>query len=436
VAAAVAGLVVASGSPAAAASLPTPGKDRTFAKVPASFLGMHDHTLTDTPPATDHRFGGVRLWDNGVRWDEINPTPDVYNWDALNQAVANARATGAKDVMYVLGYTPNWAADFVKPPCTPGVYTGCSYYTTGSGAKPKNIEDWKKWVGTVAAKYKGKITQYQIWNEANLTSFFETPNEDSALVMAALTKAAEDVIRSVDRDAKVITASSTIIQNKKFVRSGWLKRYLVELKRLGSKPDGIAVHTYPWLKQGPGNGTIQQRSKGVALAEQVVDAAGYGDLPMLDTEMNYGNQRENNWPKKKYSQDQGAAYLAQTYLDSLHNGVVQVDWYGWDDYGLGIWTTDPGTGAVLKPGKAYATLLKNLPGSKVRGCTVQKTLTVCLTTKGKKNSYYVYRPVTKKKTYSVPASFKVRKACDVFDKCTTIRGGKVKVGQSPLRLTR
>jgi hypothetical protein len=195
------------------------------------------------------------------------------------------------------------------------------------------------------------------------------------------------------------------------------------------------VHTYPWIKKGPGNGTLKQRNQGIDLAKQVIDAAGYAKLPILDTEMNYGNQRDNGWPKKKYSQKTGSAYLAQTYLDSLHNGVVQVDWYGWDDYGLGIWTTTK-SGRVLKPGTTYQTLLKNLAGKRNKGCTITKTVTVCLVKKGKTRDYYVYRPKKKQVKFTVPTSFKVRQACDVVDKCKKIRKNKVKVGLSPLRLTR
>lgn len=424
------GTMVAS---AVAAPLPTPPKPKSSKTVPASLFGMHDHALSTTGAGTGVRFGGVRIWDNGVRWDEVNTAPGVYNWDLLNTVVANAQATGAKDIMYVLGYSPNWAAEIVKPPCAPGKYADCSYFPGGSGSAPKNIEDWKTWVAAVANEYKGRITQYQIWNEANLSSFFETPGRDSAAVMAELTVAAEDVIGAIDPQAKVITASSTIVQKKSFVKSGWLTRYLTELKKLGGDPDGIAIHAYPWVNQGPGNGTLADRAKGVDLAMQSIARAGYKGKPVLDTEMNYGNQRNNGWPKKKYSQDAGAAYLAQTYLNSLHNGVVQVDWYGWDDFGLGIWPTSP-SGQILKPGVAYQTLLTQVSGTKNKGCSVSKAVTVCLTTKGSARNYWAYRPTDKKVTYEVPAAFKVKQECDLTNRCKPIRKAKVSVGLSPILL--
>lgn len=435
-AAAGAAMMMATGTAAAAPpELPKPGKQgATSKKVPAALFGMHDHSLTTTAPTAEDRFGGIRIWDNGVRWDQVNTAQGVYDWTVLDQVVANARATGAQDIMYVLGYTPAWAASNLKPPCTPGNYTNCEYFPGGSSSAPTNIEDWKTWVREVATRYKGQITQYQMWNEANLSAMFSSASGDSAVEMAQLTVAAQQVIREVDPSAKVITASSTIVQTKGFVKNGWLKRYLKAYKARGGKPDGIAVHLYPWLKKGPGNGDLADRARGLDYAKQVISATGYKKLPILDTEMNYGNQRNNGWPKKKYSQSKGSAYLAQTYLESLHNGVVQVDWYGWDDYGLGVWTTSQ-SGTVLEPGRTYRSLLANLAGTNNKGCSVTKSVTVCLTRKGATRNYWVYRPGNKRVTYQVPKAFRVTKACDMTDSCTRIRKGKVKVGLAPVRLT-
>lgn len=427
--------LLATGTAAAAAPpLPKPGKQKpTFRTVPASLFGMHDHDLSFEPPAPGERFGAVRLWDSGVRWDQLNPAEGVYDWAPLETAVTNSRAAGATQIMYVLGYPPNWAAKTVKPPCTPGNYTDCSYYPTGSGSAPKSMDIWKTWVTDVATQFKGRITEYQIWNEANLTSFFDTPGESSPVTMAELTVAAEQVIRQVDPSARVVTASSTVVQKKSFVTKGWLTQYLTALKKRGGNPDMIAFHAYPWLKKGPGNGNLEERAEGVELAMKAIARAGYKSKPVADTEMNYGNQRNNGWPKKKYSQEAGSAYLAQTYLNSLYNGLSQVDWYGWDDYGLGIWLTSQ-SGQVLQPGRTYQSLLEQLPGSRNKGCTVTGDVTVCLTTKGSVRNYFVYRPTNKKKTFTVPKSFKVKQVCQLFEKCTPIRKSQVKVGLYPLVL--
>jgi GH35 family endo-1,4-beta-xylanase len=413
---------------AAPAPLPTP-KGGYGAKISPSLMGMHVHYLTDEGADTAQKFGAVRIWDNGVRWDQVNPEPGVYNWDALDRVVANAQAVGAKEIIYVLGSTPLWAA---KYPEAGFPY----YYGPGTASVPANLDDWRNWVRAVAERYKGKITAYQPWNEANLQAFFYAGEQDSAVAMAELTKAAKEVVDAVDPAATFSTASSTVIQTKRYTTTTWFPRYLGALRSGGVRPDTISVHLYPWLKQGPGNGTLAQREKGLSMAKEVIANNGYRKLPIWDTEMNYGNQRLTNpWPKVKYSQKKGSAYLAQTYLYSLSNGVTQVYWYGWDDYGLGTWTTSK-SGVVLKPGDTYNNLSTWLAGAKNGGCTPIGSVSTCTIKRKKTKQFFVFRNKTATRKYSVPAKWKVRQQCTVLDACKPIRKGKVKVGLSPLLLTK
>lgn len=418
--------------PAAAAppTLPTP-KGKYGAKLDESLLGQHVHYLNEEGISTTQKFGSIRIWDNQVRWNQINTAPGVYDWTLLDRVVANAEAVGADEILYVLGGTPEWAA---KYPTAPFNY----YFGPGSGSVPANIEDWKTWVRAVAERYKGRITAYQPWNEANLSSMFYAGGQDTAGPMAELTQAAKQVLDQVDPAATFTTASSTVIQTKNYVKSGWFTKYLKALKARGVKPDTVSVHLYPWLKQGPGNGDLKDREQGLAMAKQVMANTGFKKYDIWDTEMNYGNMRDtsfNQWPKKKYNQKQGAAYLAQTYLYSLANGVTQVYWYGWDDYGLGVWETSK-SGRILQPGEAYNTLMDWLPGAKNGGCTPIGSVSTCTIKRGAQKQFFVFRATPATKTYTVPSAWKVRQACTVLDSCKPIRNGRVTVGQSPLLLTR
>jgi GH35 family endo-1,4-beta-xylanase len=427
-----AGLSALLAAPATAAPPPLPvPKAKYGAKLDESLLGQHVHYLSNPGSNTTQMFGSIRIWDNQVRWDQVNPAPGTYDWTVLDQVVANAQAVGAKEILYVLGSTPLWAA---KYPTADFTY----YNGPGSASVPANIEDWKTWVRAVAERYKGRITAYQPWNESNLSAMFYAGEQDSAVAMADLTQAAQQVIREVDPAATFTTASSTVIQTKNYVKSGWFTRYLKALKQRGVKPDTISVHLYPWLKQGPANGDLKDREKGLDMAQQVMANTGYKKYELWDTEMNYGNMRDtsfNQWPKKKYSQKQGAAYLAQTYLYSLGNGVSQVYWYGWDDYGLGVWETSK-AGRILQPGEAYNTLMRWLPGARSGGCTPIGSISTCTIKRGSQKQYFVFRATPAMKTYTVPAKWKVRQACSVLDSCKPIRKGRVKVGQSPLLLMR
>ena len=74
------------------------------------------HELSDPSPQVHQKFGAIRIWDNGVRWDEVNTAPGVYDWTLLDQVVANAEATGAQRIMFVLGSTPSWLATDTSVP--------------------------------------------------------------------------------------------------------------------------------------------------------------------------------------------------------------------------------------------------------------------------------------------------------------------------------
>ena len=111
----------------------------------------------------------------------------MFDWTKLDGAVATAQNNGVNDILMVLAGTPAWATDDPAAGGTAGVLPGAA-------GMPKDLADWDDWVRQVVTRYKGRITAYQPWNEANLTTFSTgTPKE-----MAELTKRAYDIIKSID----------------------------------------------------------------------------------------------------------------------------------------------------------------------------------------------------------------------------------------------
>ena len=152
--------------------------------IPAAAFGQHRWNLGGAPADVELR--SVRLWDTGTRWDEIETAPDQYTWDTLDAAVDSARAGGATDVLYVLGSTPQMGG--------PGSRSR-SVRTGHHVDLPKDTEDYVDFVREVANRYKGRITAYQIWNEANTRSFYE----GDWTALAKLTRRAHDAIKLIDR---------------------------------------------------------------------------------------------------------------------------------------------------------------------------------------------------------------------------------------------
>ena len=417
--------VLLTAAPAAAAPQPVvPPPKAPFVKVDPSLFGMHVAALADTD--FPGRLGGVRIWDNGVRWDQVEKTQGVYDWDRLDRIVANAKRAGAKDITYVLGSTPEWAAQRIDPVAF--------YYGGGTASDVKQLSYWRDWVRAVATRYQGQITSYQIWNEANLASFWAPQEAGNWKRMARLTDIAADEIRSIDRKAKVASASSTVIQGKRFTTESFFARYMKALVKRKVDVDAISVHLYPWTTKGPGGGTPIERLQGLEMARTVLDRLGRSDVPIWDTEVNYGNRRDNGHPEEIFGPKVGAAYLARTYIDSLRYGVTKVFWYAWDSHVMGISTTDPATGTPIAPGKAYFTTEDWLSGARWGACSDQRVTVCSLKHKGERQ-YVMYANLGTTRSVKVPkAAFDVRRVCTLDGQCTRIVNRTVRINQAPVLL--
>ena len=418
-------LIAGSAAPAAAVAKPVaPPPKAPWTKVEPGLFGMHVAALGDTD--FPGRLGGVRIWDNGVRWDQVEKQQGQYDWDKLDRIVTNAKTAGATEITYVLGSTPEWAAQRIDP--------AAFYYGGGTASDVKDLDYWRDWVRAVATRYKGKISSYQIWNEANLASFWAPQDKGNWKRLALLTQIAADEIRAIDPAAKIASASSTVIQGKKFATQSFFYRYMRALVKRGVDLDAISVHLYPWTTKGPGGGTPIERLQALELAREVLTGLGLTAVPIWDTEVNYGNRRDNGHPEEVFGPKIGAAYLARTYIDSVRYGVSKVFWYSWDSHVMGISTTDPATGETIAPGTAFFTTEDWLSGVKFGACSDQRVTVCALKRKGQKQ-YLAYANLGKTRSVVLPrASFDVRRACTLDGQCTNIVNRTVRVNQAPVLL--
>jgi len=257
-------------------------------------------------------FGALRLWDNGTAWSQIELAKGEFKWDNLDGVVDTAESRGLNDILYVIGTTPDWAAK------DPENLNASDYPQPGAAEAPANISDWSEWVTAVVTRYKGRISSYQIWNEANLANFFNgTPKQ-----MAELTKVAYDIIKAIDPEAQVVSASPSTRLVKSFDR--FFPKYLEELAALGWPVDVMAIHTYP---DATGDPTI--RAALIVKAQDFLKASGGPTLPLWDTELNYGLAGPGDIPKQEITGARAAGFVVRTYIDDLRLGVDRSYWYIW-----------------------------------------------------------------------------------------------------------
>jgi hypothetical protein len=394
--------------PAAQPAAPS-GQNLTGTVVQPSLFGMHVFNVQNGVWPTIP-FGSLRLWDDQTTWSSIETAPHQFTWTTLDSAVANAQSHGMKDILLVLAGTPLWASDDPKAGGTAGVLPG------GAGM-PTSIADWDEWVTQVVTRFKGKITAYQVWNEANLSTF----SNASPAEMAQLTKHAYDIIKSIDPAATVVAPSTGTRLGGPFKK--FYPAYLQQLKALGWPVDVWSAHTYP-----ASLGTPVDRAALAQMYKDTLAAAGAPDKPIWDTENNFGLAGpgpEN--PDQNIEGQKAADWTARAYLDALRLGVSRVYWYAWGPFNnlVGIQMNDGSPGA-----KAYATLENWIVGTTFGGCNDGNKVT-CTFTKAGTPSKIVWTQDAKKAPFAVKGFTKV---CSLDGTCKAISSKKLKVS-SPVLLT-
>ncbi len=327
----VVGLAVLTTNQSAAARLPsahTAGRVAVATKakvhkvvVDRRLFGVHDaylHSLRR--PGT----GSIRLWDTGTAWPQMQPTSGPIDFSRLDQVVRVAHAHHV-EVTLVVAMTPAWAA--ASPQHT-------------AQTDPPRVSAFTSYLRAVMKRYKnffgpGKrgIANYQIWNEANISTFWTGTQGQ----MGQLVRAASQVRHQVDRGARLLGPSMV-------TRLGYQQKWIQQFYKIkvGGKPvwkyvDGLGFSMYPVDTVPAGHGTrpalpedsiaLLRLVKGL-LAKDKVPAG----IPLWNNEINYGlhTGATAGTPAAPISAARQVAYLMRTYLLYAAAGVKRVYWYAYD----------------------------------------------------------------------------------------------------------
>jgi hypothetical protein len=121
-------------------------------------------------------------------WSNIEPARGEWHWDRADGVVAEVEHRGL-ELVARLDSPPDWA---VATPDAPG-------------DPPIDLAAWAEFCGTLAARYRGQIAAYQVWNEPNLTREWLTYPPNAAGYVTLLAACAE-AIRKADPAAIIISA--------------------------------------------------------------------------------------------------------------------------------------------------------------------------------------------------------------------------------------
>jgi hypothetical protein len=274
------------------------------------------------PPAASM----YRLWDMKVAWKDVNPAQGVFTWSELDRRVALVESWGGKPLL-VLGLTPQWAA---KDPAA-----GDPRWGAGTASPPKDITYWNDYVKSVAARYGARIAGYELWNEANLKTFWQGSTQE----LYEMAANASSIIKATNPAAVVLSPSTTTrlrASARKFT-SGFAS----QIPKGQKGPfDAWTIHSYPTGSAGVnfGDGTKSPRAAadkrvGDILNWQnaLVDAVGSDspalDMDIYDTEVNYGLKGPGIESGQNWSAGEATQLMNMTYQDSQKLGINATFWY-------------------------------------------------------------------------------------------------------------
>jgi polysaccharide biosynthesis protein PslG len=140
---------------------------------------------------------GARWLRFDVKWSVIQPSgPQSFVWSRYDSLVDAANSRGLK-VLGTLAYAPTWAQ---------------SSECAGSFmCKPRDAEEYGRWAAASVAHFRGRVSNWEIWNEPNISGFFQ-PRPDVALY-TAMVRAAYPKIKAADPQAFVLAGATAPAAN-------------------------------------------------------------------------------------------------------------------------------------------------------------------------------------------------------------------------------
>lgn len=263
--------------------------------------------------------------------------------------VVDAAARRGIRVLAMLWATPPWA-------------NGGAGRTTA----PRAARDYARIAGWAAARYRGRVDAWQVWNEPNRRQFFASTDPEAYV---RILRPAYRAIKRGDPRATVVLAGPA------YNDTAWLEA--VYRAGAGGHFDVLATHPYPVPADSPPE---RSRADAVEAIEEVAQVRALmvrrndADLPIWFTELGWSTHRNTPetapWERGVSRRTQGD-YMVRTLrlLRQRHPYVENVFWYTARDRATG----DPHLDnyglltRAMRPKPAYERLRAHLrPPAEVR----------------------------------------------------------------------
>jgi hypothetical protein len=309
--------------------------------LPPTFMSQNFNRSADWPsvPVT-----GLRLWNTGTTWNDLNTGNGTYNWTPLNNWLSAAKSHGVTDVMWTAGWTPQYASGASSP---------CARGNANCKLPPSDVDTtdnyWKTFITALVnhslASGTAHIKYYELWNEPDIAW------TGTAAQLKTMGQDAYTIIHALDPSAIVVGPSPSTANQ-------FGVHFLPAYYAAGGAPyqDVVGIHAY--LYTGSAFSTDPYGiTTSISQMQRLMTTYGISSKPIFYTEGDWGN---TNYASM--TDDQRVAYLAVEYLLMWNARVARYYWYSWDETG-GWGTLWSSSGGIQPAGTAYGQLYNWLTGS-------------------------------------------------------------------------
>ena len=387
---------------------PQPQNSATSKTIKEFFFGA-DFNGSEVWPPTDgqHRIAtlsAIRLWDDGVKWGQINTSKGVYDWASLDSWISRAQSQHL-DILYTFGDTPKWAGSIpANKPCNSPSDYSCSAPADVNKDGTGTDANFSAFVTALVNRYKGQIAYYELWNEADCTCYFAGTQDQ----MVRMGKDAAAIIRSKDPAAKILSPSA-----HGGTMATWFNGYIAA----GGAPnfDIVDVHM-----RGAGSNNLKPEAF-LDVYNQTMDQLQKNNL----TSKTLWDGEHGNKHGQVTDTDEQAGYAAREMLLRAGVGIQRQYVYTWDKNFQG---NDSGT--------AWDTVAGWLIGHTINPCVASGNVYTCNLDNGQvvwDTSQSCSRGSCSTSKYTYPTTYKYW--TDLDGKKTSLSGKTVGIGYKPIFLT-
>lgn len=131
---------------------------------------------------------GIKMLRISFGWDGIETAKDKYDWLFWDEFVRMAVDDYGITLIPYICYTPKWNSDFGTDSVNYWHYP------------PKNYEEFGQFVGDLVNRFKNRIKSWELWNEPDITVYWNGPIDD----FAKLVKIGSKAVRKADPNAIIV----------------------------------------------------------------------------------------------------------------------------------------------------------------------------------------------------------------------------------------